>query len=70
MGHMPDGFLCHTLILEVRRPFIYPLGERPGVSRLQGSQERCANAAAIDKIEPGAAIRSGGEMQAIPRMGS
>lgn len=30
MGHMPDGFLCHTLILEVRRPFIYPLGERPG----------------------------------------
>lgn len=30
MGYMPDGFLCHTLILEVRRPFIYPLGERPG----------------------------------------
>lgn len=30
MGHMPDGFLCHTLILEVRRPFIHPLGGRWG----------------------------------------
>lgn len=40
------------------------------VSGLQGSQQRCANAAAIDTIKPRAAICSGGKMQAMPRMGS
>lgn len=42
-----------------------PSGGRTGVSRLQGSQERCANADLVNKIKPGAAIFSGGKKQAV-----
>lgn len=47
-----------------------PSRGKTGVSELQGSQQRCANATAIDTIKPRAAIYSGGKMQAMPRMGS
>lgn len=47
-----------------------PSRGKTGVSGLQGSQQRCANAAAIDIIKPRAAICSGGKMQAMPHMGS
>lgn len=42
-----------------------PSRGKTGVSELQGSQQRCANATAIDTIKPRAAICSGGKMQAI-----
>lgn len=47
-----------------------PSRGKTGVSGLQGSQQRCANAATIDTIKSRAAICSGGKMQAMPRMGS
>lgn len=42
-----------------------PSRGKTGVSRLQRSQQRCANAAIIDKVKPGATICSGGKMQAM-----
>lgn len=38
-----------------------PSGGKMRVSRLQGSQQRCANADPVDKIKPRAAICSGGQ---------
>lgn len=47
-----------------------PSRGKTGVSELQGSQQRCANATDIDTIKPRAAICSGGKMQAMPSRGS
>lgn len=46
-----------------------PSGGKTGVSRLQGSQRRCANADLVNKIKPGTAICSGGKTQAATHVG-